>query len=128
MPQTHNLSTAFVQMVRHFNDGWGAAPAIAAFTSTNTSTSINNTAATENAASNTNATNGSGFTAHPSPNTGRTPPPAHAGLQVRYIEVWNEPEGAFWSGSSGARFRQKFTLEDAIEFHAFAPFEVLPCV
>jgi hypothetical protein len=25
-------------------------------------------------------------------------------------------------------FRQKFTLEDAIEFHAFAPLEALPCV
>jgi alpha-tubulin suppressor-like RCC1 family protein len=25
----------------------------------------------------------------------------------------------------GARFRQKFTLEDAIEFHAFAPLEAL---
>jgi hypothetical protein len=28
----------------------------------------------------------------------------------------------------GARFRQRFTLEDAIEFHAFAPLEALPCV
>jgi hypothetical protein len=25
-------------------------------------------------------------------------------------------------------FRQKATLEDAIEFHAFAPLEALPCV
>jgi hypothetical protein len=25
-------------------------------------------------------------------------------------------------------FQQKFTLEDAIEFHAFAPLEALPCV
>jgi hypothetical protein len=25
-------------------------------------------------------------------------------------------------------FRQKFALEDAIEFHAFAPLEALPCV
>jgi hypothetical protein len=25
-------------------------------------------------------------------------------------------------------FRQNFTLEDAIEFHAFAPLEALPCV
>jgi hypothetical protein len=25
-------------------------------------------------------------------------------------------------------FRQIFTLEDAIEFHAFAPLEALPCV
>jgi hypothetical protein len=28
----------------------------------------------------------------------------------------------------GARFRQKFTLEDAIERHAFAPLEALACV
>ena len=25
-------------------------------------------------------------------------------------------------------FRQRFALEDAIEFHAFAPLEALPCV
>jgi hypothetical protein len=31
-------------------------------------------------------------------------------------------------GGYGARFRQGFTLEDAIEFHAVAPLEVLPCV
>jgi hypothetical protein len=28
----------------------------------------------------------------------------------------------------GARFRQKFTLEDTIEIHAFAPLEALACV
>jgi hypothetical protein len=28
----------------------------------------------------------------------------------------------------GARFRQEFTLEDAIEFHAFASLTALPCV
>jgi hypothetical protein len=28
----------------------------------------------------------------------------------------------------GARFRQNFPLKDAIEFHAFAPLEALPCV
>jgi hypothetical protein len=28
----------------------------------------------------------------------------------------------------GARFRQKFTLEDPIELHAFAPLEALACV
>jgi acyl-CoA synthetase (AMP-forming)/AMP-acid ligase II len=28
----------------------------------------------------------------------------------------------------GARSRQKFTLDDAIEFHAFAPLEALACV
>jgi hypothetical protein len=28
----------------------------------------------------------------------------------------------------GARFRQGFALEGAIEFHAFAPLEALPCV
>jgi hypothetical protein len=28
----------------------------------------------------------------------------------------------------GARFRQKFTLEDVIEFQAFAPLEARACV
>jgi hypothetical protein len=28
----------------------------------------------------------------------------------------------------GARFRQKFTPDDAIEFHGFAPLQALPCV
>jgi hypothetical protein len=28
----------------------------------------------------------------------------------------------------GAPFRQRFTLEDAIELHTFAPLEALPCV
>ena len=53
-----HLSTAFVQLVRHLNDGWGG---------------------------------------------GRAPPPGR--LRIRYIEVWNEPEGAFWTGSLPAFYR-----------------------
>jgi len=36
----------------------------------------------------------------------------------------------YWAYSTGygARFRQKFTLEDTIEIHAFAPLEALACV
>jgi hypothetical protein len=37
-------------------------------------------------------------------------------------------DGAEQRGVRCAFFEQKFTLEDAIEFHAFAPLEVLPCV
>ena len=53
-----HLSTAFVQVVRHLNDGWGG---------------------------------------------GRAPPAAR--LRIRYVEVWNEPEGAFWTGSLPAFYR-----------------------
>lgn len=51
-------SQAFVQIVRHLNDGWGG---------------------------------------------GRARPPTR--LRIRYIEVWNEPEGAFWTGSLPAFYK-----------------------
>lgn len=58
MADTENLSTAFVQIVKHYNDGWGG---------------------------------------------GRpAPPPA---LKVAYVEVWNEPEGAFWTGELDAYYQ-----------------------
>jgi hypothetical protein len=51
------------------------------------------------------------------------------------IAVFTEDTQSFavalnlWRGRvHGARFRQKSALEDAIEFHAFAPLEALPCV
>jgi hypothetical protein len=43
-------------------------------------------------------------------------------------EIRNEPEWKLRAGWCGARFRTEFTREDAIELHAFAPLEALPCV
>jgi hypothetical protein len=39
-----------------------------------------------------------------------------------------DPEHDLYLEMHGARFRQKFPLEDAIGSHAFAPLEALPCV
>jgi hypothetical protein len=43
-----------------------------------------------------------------------------------YFTYWDDPDGQHYG--TVRIFRQKFTREDAIEFHAFAPLEALPCV
>jgi hypothetical protein len=41
----------------------------------------------------------------------------------------SQPDGRIRAGRRTVRaFRQKFTLENAIEFHGFVPLEALPCV
>jgi hypothetical protein len=44
---------------------------------------------------------------------------------LRWHAEWTN---LLWLRVYGARFRQELTLEDAIEFYAFALLEALPCV
>ena len=48
-------------------------------------------------------------------------------LNKASIDTMNGEWFQLAAGTVGVR-RQKFALEDAIEFHVFAPIEVLPCV
>jgi hypothetical protein len=53
---------------------------------------------------------------------------AAADLTPTLAAVFGSVERAFTQDAYGARLRHECTLENAIEFHAFAPLEGLPCV
>jgi hypothetical protein len=57
------------------------------------------------------------------------PEPAAAALEGTPLTIFTAGEGEdALLAEVRFFFRQKFALEDAIEFHFFAPLEALPCV
>jgi hypothetical protein len=56
-------------------------------------------------------------------------PAAHQGKVMGLLAAGFGLSGVVFAPIGMLRvFRLKFTLDDAIEFHAFAPLEALPCV
>jgi magnesium-transporting ATPase (P-type) len=53
---------------------------------------------------------------------------AHVGIAILGKEGRQAARSSDYAIGMVRAFRQEFTLEDAIEFHAFALLEALPCV